>query len=210
MRDIPVFCDTCGTPFRSGISAGNITITVGSYSAGPCPTCGGRGTLSNVVLTITQDAIRILGNGSAGAAEMERLRTLIERAQQREVPPAELVAELEQGDSTLKGLGALLSQLLVPKDAGQFYGLLALLLAAWPLLQQPKEELTPAKITTIVETAVQQTLNKAQASALPAARPHETPQVTNPAKKKKIGRNDPCPCPSGKKYKHCCGSLAGR
>ena len=24
---------------------------------------------------------------------------------------------------------------------------------------------------------------------------------------KKIGRNDPCPCGSGKKYKHCCGSL---
>ncbi|NCB49277.1 MAG: preprotein translocase subunit SecA [Alphaproteobacteria bacterium] len=26
-------------------------------------------------------------------------------------------------------------------------------------------------------------------------------------KKKKVGRNDPCPCGSGKKYKHCCGAL---
>ena len=26
-----------------------------------------------------------------------------------------------------------------------------------------------------------------------------------PAVKKKVGRNDPCPCGSGKKYKHCCG-----
>jgi SEC-C motif-containing protein len=25
----------------------------------------------------------------------------------------------------------------------------------------------------------------------------------------KIGRNDPCPCGSGKKYKHCCGARAG-
>jgi preprotein translocase subunit SecA len=24
-------------------------------------------------------------------------------------------------------------------------------------------------------------------------------------KGKKVGRNDPCPCGSGKKYKHCCG-----
>ena len=24
-------------------------------------------------------------------------------------------------------------------------------------------------------------------------------------KKEKIGRNDPCPCGSGKKYKQCCG-----
>jgi len=22
---------------------------------------------------------------------------------------------------------------------------------------------------------------------------------------KRVGRNDPCPCGSGKKYKHCCG-----
>ncbi len=26
--------------------------------------------------------------------------------------------------------------------------------------------------------------------------------------RQKIGRNDPCPCGSGKKYKHCCGPLA--
>ena len=26
-----------------------------------------------------------------------------------------------------------------------------------------------------------------------------------PTAKKKVGRNDPCPCGSGKKYKHCCG-----
>ena len=25
----------------------------------------------------------------------------------------------------------------------------------------------------------------------------------------KIGRNDPCPCGSGKKYKQCCGRNAG-
>jgi len=26
----------------------------------------------------------------------------------------------------------------------------------------------------------------------------------NPAKKEEIGRNDACPCGSGKKYKRCC------
>ena len=24
---------------------------------------------------------------------------------------------------------------------------------------------------------------------------------------KKVGRNEPCPCGSGKKFKHCCGAL---
>ncbi|MCD8048782.1 MAG: SEC-C domain-containing protein [Clostridia bacterium] len=30
-------------------------------------------------------------------------------------------------------------------------------------------------------------------------------QGAAPVKNKKVGRNDPCPCGSGKKYKHCCG-----
>ncbi len=33
----------------------------------------------------------------------------------------------------------------------------------------------------------------------------EATQNKMPQKKTKVGRNDPCPCGSGKKYKHCCG-----
>ena len=31
--------------------------------------------------------------------------------------------------------------------------------------------------------------------------------INFPMQKKKIGRNDPCPCGSGKKYKNCCGRI---
>jgi len=33
----------------------------------------------------------------------------------------------------------------------------------------------------------------------------ESRQTVRVGGKKKIGRNEPCPCGSGKKYKHCCG-----
>ena len=33
----------------------------------------------------------------------------------------------------------------------------------------------------------------------------EQKSSTTIVKDKKIGRNDPCPCGSGKKYKYCCG-----
>lgn len=32
-------------------------------------------------------------------------------------------------------------------------------------------------------------------------------KVTPPARSVKVGRNEPCPCGSGKKYKHCCGAM---
>ena len=31
------------------------------------------------------------------------------------------------------------------------------------------------------------------------------PVKKQPRRVQKVGRNDPCPCGSGKKYKHCCG-----
>lgn len=32
-------------------------------------------------------------------------------------------------------------------------------------------------------------------------------EVREPARSEKVGRNDPCPCGSGKKYKKCCGAV---
>ena len=38
---------------------------------------------------------------------------------------------------------------------------------------------------------------------------HAGEGVPQPARReKKVGRNDPCPCGSGRKYKHCCGKGA--
>ena len=42
--------------------------------------------------------------------------------------------------------------------------------------------------------------------AKPAVEPEDTGGGNTPIRKKsKVGRNDPCPCGSGKKYKRCCG-----
>jgi hypothetical protein len=41
-----------------------------------------------------------------------------------------------------------------------------------------------------------------------AAQPTAEPAVKDPSSRGKVGRNDPCPCGSGQKYKHCHGRLA--
>ncbi|GHT82693.1 hypothetical protein FACS1894137_02080 [Spirochaetia bacterium] len=38
----------------------------------------------------------------------------------------------------------------------------------------------------------------------PKSKQKRREQGASPANKKKVGRNDPCPCGSGRKYKHCC------
>lgn len=49
---------------------------------------------------------------------------------------------------------------------------------------------------------------QANRNEIPAGRPNQNmpPRPMEPTKvEKKIGRNDPCPCGSGKKYKNCHG-----
>ena len=58
--------------------------------------------------------------------------------------------------------------------------------------QSPTGESTPAEKTQKTQPGPQQTK--------PASRPID---VQQPKRANKIGRNDPCPCGSGKKYKHC-------
>ena len=53
-------------------------------------------------------------------------------------------------------------------------------------------------------SAMQGTPQKAPAGGAP----EREPQQTVVRKTKKVGRNDPCPCGSGKKYKHCHGRNA--
>ena len=59
------------------------------------------------------------------------------------------------------------------------------LLRGWAMFEQPKKKEFSKKDM------------KALISAVNA-------EYERPQKKVKIGRNDPCPCGSGKKYKHCC------
>jgi uncharacterized protein YchJ len=53
-------------------------------------------------------------------------------------------------------------------------------------------------------------LDQLPAIAEQARRDHEQVLAAAALPRAKVGRNDPCPCGSGKKYKKCCGNESGR
>ena len=88
------------------------------------------------------------------------------------------------------------------------------------IVQQPPEEPPPAAAARCeahhvdpltgedemaLAAAGAETLARATASRR-SARPQRNPN--DPATWGKVGRNEPCPCGSGKKYKHCHGRFA--
>ena len=63
--------------------------------------------------------------------------------------------------------------------------------------RQPVSRMTESK---------QSTTNIGLASGVPNAKPMEQSRKVQTVRvEEKVGRNDPCPCGSGKKYKHCHG-----
>ena len=61
------------------------------------------------------------------------------------------------------------------------------------------------KMLLLVRVQIGAPIERRQVAKPMEPRPDGTDKKTVQRTVKKIGRNDPCPCGSGKKYKHCCG-----
>lgn len=83
-----------------------------------------------------------------------------------------------------------------------------------PVLEYKKEGFEMFEdLTASIQDDTSTVLLKAELRKIPTIQKQEEPNlqtnqegssVRRPVAKKKIGRNDPCPCGSGKKYKDCC------
>lgn len=192
MPSIPAFCDTCGTPFPSGFFFENSShITLSGNKSGPCPSCGGMGHVPDGVFNFIGNTIEILSAPQRTVEELTRLAQILHEAKAKQKSNEQVSAQIKQELPRL----SLLADLL-PQNRGELYGFLAVVLAAIQLLTpspQPSQN-----ITINVSQVVEQTLANAP---VVKPKPQASPQS------KKIGRNEPCRCGSGKKYKKCCGGI---
>ena len=189
---LPAFCDTCGTVFGSGFAADNATnITLSGNRAGPCPRCGGMGHIPDGVFNFIGNTIEILRAPARTFAELTQLAEILREAQEKSQTKREVSARIEKELPSLAPLSKLL-----PENRAELYGFLAVVLAAVQLFTQSPQ--TPATNITINTTQVITQALAPQQPPLASTRPKTVP---------KVGRNEPCPCGSGNKYKKCCGAL---
>ena len=60
----------------------------------------------------------------------------------------------------------------------------------------------------LLKASIEQNSNRTQTIKGKSNDSKEAEKKAPIKKEKKVGRNDPCPCGSGKKYKQCCGKNA--
>ncbi|GAB2878181.1 preprotein translocase subunit SecA [Microbulbifer echini] len=75
-----------------------------------------------------------------------------------------------------------------------------------PMTREQMDELEERRLEE--QRQQQLELQHAEASALPESEPQQQATLVPERRGPKVGRNDPCPCGSGKKYKQCHGKLA--
>jgi len=187
---LPAICETCSTIFPSGFAlngASNITF-VGTTS-GPCPNCGGTGRVPDATYNSFGNVLELISGPSQTFEDLKRLSEILERARDQQALPEEVLAEIENNDPKLKTIAD-----LFPKTRNEFYMVVGLVIAAIALMTDSGSKKSHTEI--IFNNVINYIYDKQRS---------DEPIKLSDANK--VGRNEPCPCKSGKKYKHCHGKL---
>ncbi|WJE49894.1 hypothetical protein QRD90_12280 [Peribacillus frigoritolerans] len=143
MPRIPAVCDTCGTTFESGFfieNPNNINITFIGNKSGPCPNCGGMGSIPNFI----GNAIEFFKAPETTVKDLQNFSEILTLIQNEEKTIEEIEDEIQDESPQINSILELLPRTREEKreDLRFWIGNLMLILQMFltPLLQ---EEPTP-------------------------------------------------------------------
>jgi len=195
---VPAFCDNCGSVFPSGFSvSGGATLTTVGGKSGPCPSCGSMGTVPDGVFRAAGNVIRLLTGPQKTIEQLQRLASVINEARNTVSEPNKAVEKIKQEAPELSSIVDIL-----PRTRNELYGFLTVILIAVGTViagaalykDRPPSE---AEVQNMVDRTIEQAFEEHEE----VKKQQRQPAAPEP------GRNNPCPCGSGKKYKRCCGKL---
>lgn len=196
----PAVCNTCGTIFPSPFDILAENVGFFNIGVGPCPKCGGNGSIPDGIYSFINNTILLLSNRKRTKLELQNLVSILTEAKQKQATPQELSQIIQDELPELSSLKD-----IFPKTRTELYAFVAIILTIITILitslgRNPATKIEINQIVNVLyesQDGVKQT-NSAVKKKLKVASKIET------KKQRKIGRNHPCPCGSGKKYKKCC------
>lgn len=196
MPVLPAACDDCGLVFLPNAmraeNGGRIYIADEANVTIECPRCGGTGRFSAGLYEATAEGLRVIATSAKSADSLERLRRLLEDARAKHSSREAVAEAIEQDAPEFAALAALVRRLRgVPIIA---WITLALAIVGLQLAMSTDQQLKD------IDSTVNRILQQVSQPEVPTPAIQAAPRV---------GRNDPCPCGSGKKYKRCHGNGLG-
>jgi len=198
MPQLPAFCDNCGTVFPSGFAIiGVASATFIGNKSGPCPVCGSMGSVPDGVFSAADNVIRLLSGPQKTIEQLQRLASVISEARRTASEPKDALEKIKREAPELNSIIDAL-----PKTRNELYGFLTVILMAVGTViaffalykdRSPSE----VEVQSMIEKSIEHSFREHV-----EANKQQRRQIAP-----KPSRNEPCPCDSGRKYKHCCGRL---
>lgn len=194
MPEIPAFCNSCGSIFGSGFVFDNCrNITLSGNTCGPCPNCGANGHVPDGVYDFTGNVVKLLSGPNRTVNELNKLAHILVNAKKQNLTKEQVGQKIQEEVPELNSISSVL-----PKTRGELYQFITLIIAAIAIILTSSISLSEKGMS---EEEIDEMINKAIENSLIKQQTKDILPIKN---KKKIGRNEPCPCNSGKKYKKCC------
>ncbi|MEK7310025.1 MAG: SEC-C metal-binding domain-containing protein [Planctomycetota bacterium] len=193
MAKIPAICDSCGTFFVLnniiGGNAGSVTFT---NCRSTCPKCGESAHILDGTYQFIDDTIKFLKAPEHTILELQRLSQILQGAMKKGATTEEINNQVRNELPKLSAVSKFL-----PNNKSELCAYIMILIAVINLLIQilPKGEKLNITHTQVINNI--QVIQKSQK--------YNNATDKQSVEPKKRGRNSPCPCKSGKKYKYCCG-----
>ena len=171
-----------------------------------CPECGAHARVLGGSYHIAENTIELLQGPERTVSELKRLREILRVARESGASPEEVKTTVQR---EFPDWGPALAKLLVAKTPADLTGYIMLIitiigaLLAYEQLEQAKDAEPDQIINNI--TVVQEEAPPVPGQPQGSPQPRFVPSTTSPVQGERVGRNKPCPCESGKKFKYCHG-----
>jgi uncharacterized protein YecA (UPF0149 family) len=197
MPEMPAFCKNCGAIFGSGMVFDNcINVTLRGNTS-QCPQCGGIGEVPDGVFDMTNNAIKMISGTSRSIKNLKKLALILTEAQKSNTSKEQIESIIKKEVPELSSFPSIL-----PQTRNELYAFITLILTAIGILVTSTSTIKPLSESEVIEIT-ERTIQKAMIKPKKKYKNSLSTDSTH-KKKKKTGRNEPCPCGSGEKYKRCC------
>lgn len=197
MAYLPVVCDSCGTFFiNRNIIGGSGTVTFTSVGVEPCPNCEGMGRVPDGTYQLANDSVRLLQGPNRTKDELKRFANILRGIVEDNTSVEEAVSTVRH---EFPDLAPVMEEIRKTRNAEWQQFWIKVILTIIGLLAA-SQNVDIQDVNIDIDRAIDITVEQQSRQA---------PRRDASRTARKIGRNDPCPCGSGKKYKKCCGNPVG-
>ncbi len=153
-------------------------------------------TKARLIEDLQEEAMRIYESKEAEFPDQEQIRE-VERVILLKATDTRWMDHIDDMDQLRQGIGL--------QAFGQRDPVVEYRLQGYDMFNEMTESIREETVRMLMHVRIEQKVEREQVAKVTGTNKDDSANGPIVRKTEKVGRNDPCPCGSGKKYKHCCG-----